>query len=74
MHPCQVRVGVVGNISACDADAPGSIPGHGEFIFSPICGPFVGFFFISLSAALTRSMARNLNDTLPEWLSGSPAK
>ena len=25
----QVRVGVVGNISACHADAPGSIPGHG---------------------------------------------
>ena len=24
-----VRVGVVGNISACHADAPGSIPGHG---------------------------------------------
>ena len=25
-----VRVGVVGNISACHADAPGSIPGHGD--------------------------------------------
>ena len=28
-HLGQVRVGVVGNISACHADAPGSIPGHG---------------------------------------------
>ena len=28
-HYEQVRVGVVGNISACHADAPGSIPGHG---------------------------------------------
>ena len=26
-----VRVGVVGNISACHADAPGSITGHGAF-------------------------------------------
>ena len=29
----QIRVGVVGNISACHADAPGSIPGHGGFLF-----------------------------------------
>ena len=29
-----VRVGVVGNISACHADAPGSIPGHGVEIFN----------------------------------------
>ena len=28
-----VRVGVVGNISACHADAPGSIPGHGATLF-----------------------------------------
>ena len=28
-----VRVGVVGNISACHADAPGSIPGRGDFFF-----------------------------------------
>ena len=28
-----IRVGVVGNISACHADAPGSIPGHGAFFF-----------------------------------------
>ena len=28
-----VRVGVVGNISACHADAPGSIPGHGVTLF-----------------------------------------
>ena len=28
-----VRVGVVGNISACHADAPGSIPGHGVDFF-----------------------------------------
>ena len=35
-HHEQVRVGVVGNISACHADAPGSIPGHGvsNFFFS----------------------------------------
>ena len=26
-----IRVGVVGNISACHADAPGSIPGHGDY-------------------------------------------
>ena len=32
----QIRVGVVGNISACHADAPGSIPGRGvpNFFFS----------------------------------------
>ena len=29
-----IRVGVVGNISACHADAPGSIPGHGDHFFS----------------------------------------
>ena len=35
-----VRVGVVGNISACHADAPGSIPGHGAFLgFSAIGRP-----------------------------------
>ena len=28
-----VRVGVVGNISACHADAPGSIPGRGDIFF-----------------------------------------
>ena len=28
-----VFVGVVGNISACHADAPGSIPGHGVTLF-----------------------------------------
>ena len=28
-----VRVGVVGNISACHADATGSIPGHGVTLF-----------------------------------------
>ena len=28
-----VRVGVVGNISACHADAPGSILGHGVTLF-----------------------------------------
>ena len=28
-----VRFGVVGNISACHADAPGSIPGHGVTFF-----------------------------------------
>ena len=35
-HYTQVRVGVVGNISACHADAPGSIPGHGvsNFFFA----------------------------------------
>ena len=29
----SVRVGVVGNISACHADAPGSIPGRGVFFW-----------------------------------------
>ena len=29
----HIRVGVVGNISACHADAPGSIPGHGVCLF-----------------------------------------
>ena len=29
----SVRVGVVGNISACHADVPGSIPGHGVCLF-----------------------------------------
>ena len=28
-----VRVGVVGNIFACHADAPGSIPGRGDVFF-----------------------------------------
>ena len=32
-HYEQVRVGVVGNISACHADAPGSIPGQGVTLF-----------------------------------------
>ena len=31
----SVRVGVVGNISACHADARGSIPRHGDTIFFP---------------------------------------
>ena len=31
----HIRVGVVGNISACHADAPGSIPGRGVF-FPPV--------------------------------------
>ena len=30
-----VRVGVVGNISACHADARGSIPRHGDTCFCP---------------------------------------
>ena len=32
-HREHIRVVVVGNISACHADAPGSIPGHGECLF-----------------------------------------
>ena len=36
-----VRVGVVGNISACHADAPGSIPGRGDFFFG-VLKPFLG--------------------------------
>ena len=40
-----VRVGVVGNISACHADAPGSIPGRGDVFLGskPCCAP--AFFF-----------------------------
>ena len=34
-----VRVGVVGNISACHADAPGSIPGRGVFFSITNFGP-----------------------------------
>ena len=36
-----VRVGVVGNISACHADAPGSIPGRGAVfvVFGARGGP-----------------------------------
>ena len=30
----MILVGVVGNISACHADAPGSIPGRGAFLAS----------------------------------------
>ena len=36
-----VRVGVIGNISACHADAPGSIPGRGDFFFG-VLKPFLG--------------------------------
>ena len=40
-HHEQVRVGVVGNISACHADAPGSIPGHGvSNFFFPVGAGF----------------------------------
>ena len=60
----QIRVGVVGNISACHADAPGSIPGHGGFLF---------LFFLIVGAVCLLKM-HQLNDTLPEWLRGSPAK
>ena len=38
----SVRVGVVGNISACHADARGSIPRHGAFFFFP--GPWPSGF------------------------------
>ena len=41
-----VRVGVVGNISACHADAPGSIPGRGVFFSSHELGRRNPFFFI----------------------------
>ena len=35
----SVRVGVVGNISACHADARGSIPRRGDALFWPIFCP-----------------------------------
>ena len=40
-----VRVGVVGNISACHADAPGSIPGRGVFFFHHELGRRNRFFY-----------------------------
>ena len=49
-HLGQVRVGVVGNISACHADAPGSIPGHGVSVF----------FFRRRGFLLSWSLACNL--------------
>ena len=59
-----IRYGVVGNISACHADARGSIPRFGVFIFfDPVTLNF--FFYRPPRLAL---------DTLPEWLRGSPAK
>ena len=39
------RVGVVGNISACHADAPGSIPGRGGFFLEPQIGALEPVFF-----------------------------
>ena len=41
-----IRVGVVGNISACHADAPGSIPGRGVFFFHHELGRWNRGFFI----------------------------
>ena len=46
-----VRVGVVGNISACHADAPGSIPGRGDsflgvFRVKTLLQIFSTFFFL----------------------------
>ena len=66
----SVRVGVVGNISACHADARGSIPRHGDAIFFFFCAARVFWpqFLESVEAAAKQ------NDTLPEWLRGSPAK
>ena len=65
----SVRVGVVGNISACHADARGSIPRRGDAIFF-FCAARVFWpqFLEPVEAAA------KLNDTLPEWLRGSPAK
>ena len=66
----SVRVGVVGNISACHADARGSIPRRGDakFFFSCAARGFWPQFLEPVEAAA------KLNDTLPEWLRGSPAK
>ena len=50
-HYQQVRVGVVGNISACHADAPGSIPGHGVSNF---------FFPVGAVFLLSESLACNV--------------
>ena len=41
----KVRVGVVGNISACHADAPGSIPGRGVFFFHHELGRWNRVFY-----------------------------
>ena len=61
-----IRYGVVGNISACHADAQGSIPCFGVFFFImfTILFSFLGVYRDSGLAF----------DTLPEWLRGSPAK
>ena len=68
----SVRVGVVGNISACHADAPGSIPGRGVlFIF------FLGHTHITkFDPKIWTGVWHRAptTDTLPEWLRGSPAK
>ena len=64
----SVRVGVVGNISACHADARGSIPRRGEFFFLDALRVFLGQFLEPVEAASKQY------DTLPEWLRGSPAK
>ena len=66
MNCCQFRVGVVGNISACHADARGSIPRHGGFLFF--------FFYMPGACLLLVDITSSEHDTLPEWLRGSPAK
>ena len=62
----SVRYGVVGNISACHADARGSIPRFGVlfFFFSRVTTFFNNEYLFPEIAF----------DTLPEWLRGSPAK
>ena len=84
-HHEQVRVGVVGNISACHADAPGSIPGHGVSNFfsrrrgfllswSLACNLILFFFAQLYNFSVRHPWTGMRNDTLPEWLRGSPAK
>ena len=46
-----IRVGVVGNISACHADAPGSIPGHGDHFFFPLTIRFIFYVGVSYSVS-----------------------
>ena len=55
----MIRDGVVGNISACHADARGSIPRRG--------GPWIMPLFIIADK-------NNHTDTLAEWLRRRPAK
>ena len=62
------RVGVVGNISACHADAPGSIPGRGVFFFHHELGRWNRGFFIErfFSSPTAKSFVYTTNASIAQ--------